>query len=197
MPHSLETFLDLLYDILIFRVKDTENVKGYGGNRMSEGYVECLVARKPSVILSFLKILLIMLTVVFLMVGGVFLPGLVVAIITGVGAYFATMNANIEYEYLYLDREISVDKVMARSRRKKANTFSVDKMEILAPLNSHRLDSYRNRNSKTLDYSSGVAAQPERRYMMICEGDMKVIFEPNAEMIKAIQSIAPRKVFTD
>ncbi len=90
-----------------------------------------------------------------------------------------------------------MDKVMARSRRKKANTFSVDKMEILAPLNSHRLDSYRNRNSKTLDYSSGVAAQPERRYMMICEGDMKVIFEPNAEMIKAIQSIAPRKVFTD
>ena len=80
---------------------------------MSETYVECLVARKPSVILSFLKILLIMLTVVFLMVGGVFLPGLVVAIITGVGAYFATMNANIEYEYLYLDREISVDKVLS------------------------------------------------------------------------------------
>ena len=64
---------------------------------MSETYVACLVARKPSVILSFLKILLIMLTVVFLMVGGVFLPGLVVAIITGVGAYFATMNANIEW----------------------------------------------------------------------------------------------------
>ena len=164
---------------------------------MSETDVECLVARKPSVLLSFLKILLIMLTVVFIMVGGVFLPGLVVAIITGIGAYFATMNANIEYEYLYLDREISVDKVMAKSRRKKANTFSVDKMEVLAPLNSHRLDSYRNRNSKTLDYSSGVAAQPEKRYMMVCEGDLKVIFEPNAEMVKAIQSIAPRKVFTD
>ena len=110
---------------------------------------------------------------------------------------FATMNANIEYEYLYLDREVSVDKVMAKSRRKKANTFSVDKMEVLAPLNSHRLDSYRNRNAKTLDYSSGVAAQPGRRYMMVCEGDVKVIFEPNAEMVKAIQSIAPRKVFTD
>lgn len=164
---------------------------------MSETYVECLVARKPSVLLSFLKILLIMLTVVFLMVGGVFLPGLVVAIITGIGAYFATMNANIEYEYLYLDREISVDKVMAKSRRKKANTFSVDKMEVLAPLSSHRLDSYRNRGGKTLDYSSGVASQPEKRYMMVCEGDMKVIFEPNAEMVKAIQSIAPRKVFTD
>lgn len=164
---------------------------------MSETYVECLVARKPSVLLSFLKILLIMLTVVFIMVGGVFLPGLVVAIITGIGAYFATMNANIEYEYLYLDREISVDKVMAKSRRKKANTFSVDKMEVLAPLNSHRLDSYRNRNSKTLDYSSGVAAQPEKRYMMVLNGDTKIILEPNEAMVKAIQSVAPRKVFMD
>lgn len=164
---------------------------------MSETYVECLVARKPSVLLSFLKILLIMLTVVFVLIGAIYIPGLVVAAITGVGAYFATMNANIEYEYLYLDREVSVDKVMAKSRRKKANTFSVDKMEVLAPLNSHRLDSYRNRNAKTLDYSSGVATQPERRYMMVCEGDVKVIFEPNAEMVKAIQSIAPRKVFTD
>ncbi len=164
---------------------------------MSETYVECLVARKPSMLLSFLKILLIMLTVVFVLIGAIYFPGLVIAAITGVGAYFATMNASIEYEYLYVDREISVDKVMAKSRRKKANTFSVDKMEILAPLNSHRLDSYRNRNAKMLDYSSGIAAQPERRYMMVCEGDTKVIFEPNAEMVKAIQSIAPRKVFTD
>ena len=39
-----------------------------------------------------------------------------------------------------------------------------------------------------------IPALIERRYMMICEGDMKVIFEPNAEMIKAIQSIAPPKV---
>lgn len=164
---------------------------------MSETYVECLVARKPSMPLSFLKILLIMLTVVFVLVGVVYFPGLIVAVVTGVGAYFATMNANIEYEYLYLDREISVDKVMAKSRRKKANTFNVDQMEMLAPLNSHRLDYYRNQNTKMLDYSSGVAAQPERRYMMIYEGNVKVIIEPNAEMIKAIQSIAPRKVFTD
>ena len=164
---------------------------------MSETYVECLVAKKSSTILSFLKILLIMLTVVFVLIGIVFIPGLLVAIFTGVGAYFATMNANVEYECLYLDREISVDKVMAKSKRKKAGTFTIEQMEIFAPLNSHRLDSYKNRNLKTLDYSSGIAAQPERRYMMVCNGDTKVILEPNAELIKAVQGVAPRKVFTD
>lgn len=165
---------------------------------MSETYVECLVAKKASTAKSFLKILLIMLTVCFLILGLAGLAiGLLVAVATGIGAYFAYMNADIEYEYLYLDKEISVDKVMAKSKRKKVGTFLVDQMEIFAPLNSHRLDSYKNRNLKTLDYSSGVANQPEKRYMMVCNGDTKVILEPNEAMIKAIRNVAPRKVFTD
>lgn len=165
---------------------------------MSETYVECLVARKPSAIMTFLKFLLIMFTVVFLLFGLVgYIAALIVGIVTGIGAYFATMNANIEYEYLYVDKEISVDKVMAKSRRKKAGTFSIEQMEIFAPLNSHRLDSYRNRDAKTIDYSSGIAAQPEKRYMMVCNGGTRVILEPNEALIKAVQNVAPRKVFTD
>lgn len=166
---------------------------------MGDTYVECLVARKSSLLFNFLKILLIMLTAVFLFFGIVFgiAAGLIIGIAAGVGAYFAAMNSSIEYEYLYLEKEISVDKVMAKSRRKKAGTYSVEKMEIFAPLNSHRLDSYKNRNTKTLDFSSGIAAQPERRYMMVCNGGLNVILEPNEAMIKAVQSAAPRKVFTD
>ena len=167
------------------------------GGKMSETYVECLVARKSPAVLGFLKMLLIMLTVVFVVLGVMFTPGLLIAVVTGVMAYFVTMNADLEYEYLYLDREISVDKVMARSKRKKVGSYAIDQMEIFAPLNSHRLDSYKNRELKTLDYSSRVASQPERRYMMVWNGDTKIILEPNEEMIKAIASIAPRKVFTD
>lgn len=165
---------------------------------MNETYVECLVARKSSAIMTFLKVLLIMMTAVFVFLGLMFIPALLVAIITGVGAYFATMNANVEYEYLYLDKEVSVDKVMAKSKRKKAGSFSIDQMEIMAPLNSHRLDSYKNRSmKKSYDFSSGTANQPERRYMMIFSGDTKVVLEPNEAMIKAIQTVAPRKVFRD
>ena len=165
---------------------------------MSETYVECLVARKPSLVLTFLKFFLIMMAVVFFLIGLVgYVVGLIVAIVAGVGAYFATMNASIEYEYLYVDKEVSIDKVMAKSRRKKAGTYSVEQMEILAPLNSHRLDSYKNRDAKTVDFSSGIAAQPERRYMMVCNGGTRVILEPNEALIKAIQTVAPRKVFTD
>ena len=164
---------------------------------MGETYVECLVARKPSTIMTFLKILLMMMTVVFVLIGLIYIVGLIVAAVAGVGAYFATMNANLEYEYLYVDKEISIDKVMAKSRRKKVGTFSIEQMEIFAPLNSHRLDSYRNREGKIVDYSSGIASQPERRYMMVCDGGTRVILEPNEALVKAVQNIAPRKVFTD
>lgn len=164
---------------------------------VSETYVECLVAKKPSFMTRFLKTLLIMLTVCFVLIGIVFVPALLVAIATGVGAYFAYMNADIEYEYLYLDKEITIDKVMAKSKRKRAAVYDVNRMDILAPINSHRLDSYKNRGTKTSDYSSGVDGQPDKRYMMVCDGDVKVILEPSAEMVKAIQMVAPRKVFTD
>lgn len=164
---------------------------------MSETYVECLVARKSSFALRLLKTLLMMLTVCFFVIGmmGIFVM-LVVAIVLGAASYFAYMNADIEYEYLYLDKEISVDKVLAKSRRKKAAVYSIDKMEVLAPVKSYHLDAYRNRELKTVDYSSGEA-DDKNKYMMVYEGSVKVILEPNAEMVKAIQSVAPRKVFTD
>lgn len=167
---------------------------------VSETYVECLVAKKPSFAKRLLKTLLIMFTVVFFLLGMVTvlsIVALIIAIVFGVGAYFAYMNADIEYEYLYLDKEISIDKVMAKSRRKRIVSYDVNRMEILAPVRSYRLDSYKNRTMKTVDYSSGVEGQPDKRYMMIYEGNTKVILEPSMEMIKAIQTVAPRKVFTD
>ena len=163
---------------------------------MSDTYVECLVARKSSFPLRLLKTILMMLTVCFFIIGLASPLMLVVAIVLGVASYFAYMNADIEYEYLYLDKEISIDKVLAKSRRKKAAVYSIEKMEVLAPVKSYHLDAYRNRELKTVDYSSGEA-DDNNKYVMVYEGNLKVILEPNAEMVKAIQAVAPRKVFTD
>ena len=71
---------------------------------MSDVYVECLVKAKQSPMGKFFKVLLITLTVIFglmAMVGIVI--GLIVAVVTGVGAYFVNLYTDIEYEYLYLD----------------------------------------------------------------------------------------------
>ncbi|MBO7601036.1 MAG: hypothetical protein J6S95_07810, partial [Lachnospiraceae bacterium] len=79
----------------------------------------------------------------------------------------------------------------------KVGTYELDKIEIMAPLNSWHLDSFKNRTFKEVDYSSGVAGQPEKRYLFYYNGEQKVIFEPNAELVKLARNAAPRKVFID
>lgn len=162
---------------------------------MNESYVECLVARRPSGGMKALKVLLIVVTVIGILGGMIAFPLLIVAVAAAVGAYFASLYSSLEYEYLYVDKEISVDKILNKSKRKKAEKFELDRMEIFAPVNSWHLDNYKNRQFKTTDYSSGVAGQPDRRYAMIYNGERKILFEPNQEMVKAMQAVAPRKVF--
>ena len=161
---------------------------------MNETYVEWLVKRKTPVYLIFLKILFIMMTVCFFLAGLLFAPALLIALVMGIAAYFITLNANLEYEYLYVDRELTVDKVMNKSKRKRIATFDIGKIEIMAPIKSHQLDSYQNRNYKLVDYSSWEEKQPDGRYVFYYDGQQKVTFEPNEEMIKAILNVAPRKV---
>lgn len=166
----------------------------------SETYVECLVAKKPSVIINFLKILCIMLAVAFFLLGFITNWGwiaLIAAVLFAILAYVAYLKCDVEFEYLYLDREISIDRISAKSKRKRIATYEIDRMEIFAPMNSYHLDNYRNRQTTVKDYSSGVESQPEKRYVMYYEGNLKVIFEPSAEFVKAMANVAPRKVFKD
>lgn len=164
---------------------------------MSETYVECLVKKKSNPMMNFLKALTIMLAAAFIFLGFMFFPALIVGLLIGVIAYFVYMNADLEYEYLYLDKELTVDKVMAKTRRKRVAQYDLNRMEIFAPMNSYHLDNFKNRNAKTVDYSSGEARQPEARYVMYYDSGERVVLEPNQELIQVIKNIAPRKVFTD
>lgn len=165
--------------------------------RMNETYVEWLVKRKTPAYMTLLRILSMMLAGCFILVGFVFFPAFLVGIALGAGAYVIYLNADLEYEYLYVDKELTVDKVMARTRRKRVAVFELGKMEIVAPIKSWHLDNYKNRTDKAMDYSSGEEKKPDRRFIIFYDGNRKIIFEPNEEMIKAMQFAAPRKVFKD
>lgn len=118
-------------------------------------------------------------------------------IVLGVLDYFVFQLTDIEYEYLYLDKEISVDKIMAKTRRKKLTTISVDKIEIMAPEKSHQLDSYRNRQTKVTDISAGHDLPDQKLYWIFYEGNQKILMNLTEDFAKTIKGIAPRKVFMD
>lgn len=168
---------------------------------MSDAYVECLVKAKPSILGKIGRAVLMTLMVICILAIFVLPPlmlfAFIGAVVFGVGAYFVRMFTDLEYEYLYLDRELVVDKVMAKSKRKRIATYQLDRIEILAPFRSYHLDNYKNRNVKVKDYSIGEVLQPDKRYAMFYEGGEKIILSPSEELIKAMKNTAPRKIFSD
>lgn len=166
---------------------------------MSEAYIECLVKAKPSVLGKFFKFFLYLLTAVLLVLMFLTMNMLLflLAVAAGVGAYFVGLYTDLEYEYLYLDKELTIDKVMGKAKRKRVAVYQLERMEIFAPVRSYHLDNFRNRQTKDKDYSIGYEEQPDLRYAMYYEGGERLILSPSPEMVKIMKNAAPRKVFSD
>jgi N-acetyl-gamma-glutamylphosphate reductase len=86
---------------------------------------------------------------------------------------------------------------MAKTRRKKAATIDVNKVEIMAPVKSYQLDSYRRRECKVVDLSAGKDLEDMKLYWIYYEGNQKYILNLTLDFAETVKKIAPRKVFTD
>ena len=164
-------------------------------------YVECLVASKASPVIKILSYLCLVLAVVFFL-STILTPfgivGLILCVAFGAGYYFLSMNASIEFEYQYCEKEITVDKILNKANRKSVGKYDVERIEAMAPSRSYHLDEYKNKTLKTVDYSSREPGrQPDPTYTFIYDGRERVIFEPSAEFVTAVKNVAPRRVFTD
>lgn len=113
------------------------------------------------------------------------------------GKYVIFPMTAIEYEYLYCDKTITVDKIQGKSKRKTIGEFALDRMDILAPVNSHRLDEYKSRVTETKEYWSLQESHVHEPYALIYAGKQKIILDLTPEFVKMIQNNAPRKVFMD
>ena len=167
---------------------------------MGDSYREIMVKRETSVMDQVKKISLIGLTVL-MFAGGIFITPLLllVGLALAIVCYFIVPGFDLEYEYLYVNGELDIDKIMAKTKRKKVISLDVAQADLIAPVNSHRMDYYNgNQKMKTMDFSSG---NPEhKRYAMITRlnnESCRVIIEPDDRMIQAIKNSAPGKVFLD
>ena len=164
---------------------------------MNDTYVEVMVKRRTSPFLGPGRILSYALAIAFLLIAilGNFVFFLGALIFAGI-AYFVIPRFDIEYEYLYIDKEISIDKIMSQEKRKHVYTIDLNRMQIRAPPASHELDSYRARGLKSYDFTSGEA--DAKKYTIVyegaSEGTVLVDIEPNGEMLRAIKDVFPRKV---
>ena len=166
---------------------------------MSESYIECLVKAKGSIVFKLLRVFFYLLTALAAvsMLIGTGVIGVLLALAMGAAGYYIGMLGEVEYEYLYMDKELTVDKIFAQTNRKRVAVYSMDKIEIMAPVTSYRLDNYKNRQTKLKDYSIGTEEKPDRRYVFYYEGAEKILISPSEEMVKVMKNMNPRKVFSD
>lgn len=161
---------------------------------MDTGVIEVLVKRKKNVLFVVLQNVCIALALVSFIGMVIMSPLCIIGIAVFVGLrYLFYYLSDIEYEYSYFDRELDIDVIYAKSRRKKAANFNLEQVEIAAPEKSYKLDNLRNKDCKVLDYSSGKEAATT--FVMYLNNNQKVILEYDEDMVKTMRMQAPSKVF--
>lgn len=163
---------------------------------MSDSFTELLVQQQTPIAYKAGKVALIALAAICGFIGltlNFFF--LIPAVVFAAGAYFVSGVCDLEFEYLYLNGEFDVDKIIAKQRRKKVINIQMDKVEIVAPTDSHHLDSFKNQKYKSMDFSS---KDPKKKtYTMIYNGEKekcRIIFEPNEIILKGMRTTSPRKI---
>lgn len=160
---------------------------------MNDFYTEQLVKKQTDMKDILIKAILVSATIVSFVIILMYPIGLILPIIMIVIDVFMFRRLNVEYEYLFLNGDLDIDKIMNKSKRKKMFNANVSDMELLAPVDAAELNQYRN--ARTLDFSSRTGQAKVYALVLSGQGETrKVIFEPNETIVEGFYMLAPRKV---
>lgn len=87
---------------------------------MNDSYTEWLVKRRAPAYNILIKAVLVFLCIISAFLALTTTFGILILGAVGAAAYFIFQNLNLEFEYLIVNDQITIDKIMGRARRKKA-----------------------------------------------------------------------------
>lgn len=164
---------------------------------MNESYVEVLVKKKNKPVYTVIKLVMVILTAVLalaVVITGIWLLA-IPAVLLLLADWFFLPGLVLEFEYLFVSGELTIDKIIGKTKRKNCVTVEMEKIECIAPEGSERLLDYRNMKLVEHDYSSGrEEVQP---YICIFHSEKalwKIKFEPDERMLELMRQTSPRKI---
>ncbi len=172
-----------------------------------DDFTEYLVKRQPTAKSAALKVLIVVASIVLAIVlmivcaaiKQIAFLGLLLAVGAIYGGWLLVRNQNLEFEYIVTGGDMDVDKIIARSRRKRLLSCKFRSIEIMAPATEAYRREMEAPGIKTrIDASSG---NPADTYFIKFEGGEKLgmtllLFSPSDRIIQDIKNIVPRKVMT-
>lgn len=161
---------------------------------MSDYYTEQLVKQKTKMSSIVVKAALIAVTAVLVFIALMFPLAMILPVIMIVVDVLMFRRFDLEFEYLYVNGDLDIDKIMAKQKRKRVFETNVRNLEVIAPTGSVELQQYQR--TKTYDFSSGREGAKTYEMVTTSQGQtVKIIFEPNQTILEGMKMLAPRKVF--
>lgn len=111
------------------------------------------------------------------------------------GAIYLSSLNNVEYEYIFTNTELDIDAIYNKQRRKRKISTDLKQSTLITYFNNKQYENAHN-DAKVLDFSSG--ANYQNVYYIITNIDnkkVKLLFEPNEEMISALEKKLSRNIF--
>ena len=161
---------------------------------MGDYYTEQLVKRSTPGWTVLIKALLILATAISVVLT-VMLPFVVIAPVIMVCVDILLFRRmDVEYEYLYVNGNLDIDKIMAKAKRKRIFEMQIENLEVIAPAGSSELRQYQR--IKADNYGSRTPEAKSYEMIVLRNGEKrKIIFEPNQTILDGMRMMAPRKVF--
>ncbi len=124
-------------------------------------------------------------------VGVILLAILVVATII-VFRYF-----NAEYEYSLVDNELTIDKIMSRSMRRRCGVYQIAKTTVFAKTGSQAALRMEYQKLRTADYTANEGKENVAvLYTLNQQNELVRIFiEPNEKMVEAFRKVMNKDAF--
>lgn len=167
---------------------------------MDNRYVEKLVSKKTDIGAILLRIATVVVSLLLMYITSFFwgIYGLLAIFVLGYAIYYVFFITSVEYEFVLVNNELTIDAIYGKNKRKNQQTIDVSKCEVIAPVESTYVSGYhRNSQMKSFDYTSGNNEEPV--YLLIAPygaGTAKVYMEFDKKMLDAMKMAAPGKVKT-
>lgn len=160
---------------------------------MNDFYTEQLLKRKTPAAGMVLVGVCVALTILSCLMIVMMPLGILLPVAFGFVTYLVHQRVNLEYEYLYVNGELDIDKILARTKRKKVFSCNIRDVEIVAPEGSPELRPFSSVKPK--DFSSNLPNHKVYEMVLIENGEKtRIIFEPNETILEGMRFLAPRKV---
>ena len=156
---------------------------------MNDVFKEQMVKRKKTFRDSALRFAALFLCVLIFLLsfGYVQFYAFPIALLLWFGAQYVLSFLNVEYEYIFTNGDLDIDRIYDKSRRKRIYSGDVKNIEIMAPVTDNGYESSFKKADKVVDCTSGVHGDDTYKFLvMYKEKHCHIIFEPNEALIASM-----------